>query len=412
MRRPSAPAVVSTAGAVIAAAVALRSGRFGRRALLRAGLSSAAAALVARPRVPGSLAGAAIGSAVELPVMALPLAPAAIAAIRRSGDLRALAAGALVALATTRVWPTAPRTVEALRQHGTKRDVTPSADGGGAIIVVNPSARTASDELVAQLREELPAAEIVVAGEDDDLLALLVDAGARATAVLGAAGGDGTISAAAAIAHERGLTLLAIPGGTLNHFTRDLGVLTVDDSLEALRAGQAVAVDLADVAGNAFVNTCSIGAYTDLVAAREAIQDRIGKWPALVIALARVLSRAEPVELVIDGRHRRLWLGFVGNCHYEPPGFAPTWREVLDDGDLDVRLVDASRPLARTRLVVSVLTGRLGSSAVYEQRRVKELTMDSSAPFTLATDGELIEVEPTVTIRKREPTLEVFAPHR
>ncbi|WP_405483917.1 hypothetical protein [Streptomyces sp. NBC_00009] len=36
---------------------------------------------------------------------------------------------------------------------------------------------------------------------------------------------------------------------------------------------------------------------------------------------------------------------------------APTYRTQLDDGLLDIRAVEASTPLARTRLLFAVLTG-------------------------------------------------------
>jgi hypothetical protein len=54
-----------------------------------------------------------------------------------------------------------------------------------------------------------------------------------------------------------------------------------------------------------------------------------------------VLSRARPHELILDGRHRRLWLYFAGNCRYEPQGMAPACRPDLPDGWLDIRAVEA-----------------------------------------------------------------------
>ena len=84
------------------------------------------------------------------------------------------------------------------------------------------------------------------------------------------------------------------------------------------------------------------------------------------MALARVLRHGEPLEVEIDGE-RQVWIVFVGNCRYLPEGMAPTWRERLDDGLLDVRVVDASHPFCRTRLVVAALTGTLRRSRVFER---------------------------------------------
>ena len=55
--------------------------------------------------------------------------------------------------------------------------------------------------------------------------------------ILGVAGGDGTVSPAAAVA-VHGLPLLVIPAGTFNHFAADLGIWSVEDAVAALRAGR------------------------------------------------------------------------------------------------------------------------------------------------------------------------------
>ncbi|MEA3054594.1 MAG: hypothetical protein QOD30_26, partial [Actinomycetota bacterium] len=119
------------------------------------------------------------------------------------------------------------------------------------------------------------------------------------------------------------------------------------------------------------------------------------------------------VEVTIDGSRRRLWLGFIGAGRYEPPGFAPTWREVLDDGVLDVRLVDADAPFARVRLVLAVLTGRLARTPVYEQRVTDSIELRCADDvFKIVLDGEVVEVPPTVTVTKRSTPVRVYAPHR
>ena len=69
-------------------------------------------------------------------------------------------------------------------------------------------------------------------------------AGTAALAV-GVAGGDGSVAAAAAVAGRRGLPLVVVPTGTLNHFARDVGVYDLQEAVDATGTGQAVAVDLA-----------------------------------------------------------------------------------------------------------------------------------------------------------------------
>jgi diacylglycerol kinase family enzyme len=163
---------------------------------------------------------------------------------------------------------------------------------------------------------------------------------------------------------ETGLPLLVIPAGTFNHFAADLGVEGAPEALAALRDGEAVLVDLGLAADRPFVNTSSTGVYVDMVNARRQLDPVLGKRLAEVVALIGVLRGSRPHELVLDGKRRRLWLYFAGNCRYEPQGMAPAYRPNLADGCLDIRVVEAT-VLARSRLVAAALTGTLGRSRVY-----------------------------------------------
>ena len=171
---------------------------------------------------------------------------------------------------------------------------------------------------------------------------------ARTAVVLGVAGGDGTVNTAAGIALDAGLPLMVAPGGTLDHFAGELGVDGLSDVVAAVKAGEAVHVTVgstaADGDGGYFLNTFALGFYPDLVTEREKREKVIGKWPAMVVAMARTVPWAKPVHVEVDGQPRKLWTLFAGNGHYHPEGFAPSWRDRLDDGTIDVRMVDADPP--------------------------------------------------------------------
>jgi diacylglycerol kinase family enzyme len=306
--------------------------------------------------------------------------------------VEALALGAAGALATRAVWPVAsdePAEVRASRRV----DLDPAPGGEGLTVVVNPAAGSAQQELVTELERVLPAARLVALDDPGELVEALERAAADpGTRALGVAGGDGSINAAAGVAAAHRLPLAVVPAGTLNHLARDLGVATVADVAAAVEAGTVIEVDLPAIDGRRFVNTASFGSYAELVDARELLEERLGKWPAMVVALVRVLRRGTPVEVELDGRRRMLWMIFIGNCRYRPAGFAPTWRERLDDGELDIRVVDAGHPWCRTRLVVALLTGQLGRSAVYEHWRTTTLVVRSQREvLRLACDGETFD---------------------
>jgi len=437
----------------MAGALAVGGGRFSRRAAMRGVFGAALASGVAngpvklavrrrRPttgrlvsRLPGFPrptsssfpsghtaigVGFAVGAIQEVPALAVPLlAVAGLVGYSRvhsgahypSDAIAGAAIGTASALATRRMWPVAPHEAAEVRTALTRAEVEPSPGGGGLVIVVNPSAGS-SGKAAEELRKELPDADVLELDEGDELMEALHKAVNDGCAI-GVAGGDGSVNAAAELAAAHEKPLMVIPGGTLNHFAYALGLETVADAAQAVRDGRAVAVDRALIDGKTFVNTASIGSYVDLVDARERLEDRIGKWPAVVVSLWGVLRHAEPVELELDGRRRLVWMIFIGNCRYHPAGFAPSWRERMDDGDLDVRIVDGDQPWSRARLLISVLTGRLARCGAYEQRFVKELKIKSlGGPLRLARDGETFDGAEEFTITKAGEPLLVYVPEQ
>jgi undecaprenyl-diphosphatase len=287
-------------------------------------------------------------------------------------------------------------------------------DGKGLTVIVNAEAGSAlNGGAGGPLRERLPRARVVETDEGADLPDVLAAEADDGIDALGIVGGDGSVNTAAQAALDLGVPLVVVPSGTLNHLARDLGLDGVDDAVAAIARGDVVEIDVGRLDGRPFLNTAAFGAYPDLVDARERIEDRIGKWPAFVLALVRVARRAEPCDVELDGRRRRVWMVFVGNCCYHPSGFAPSWRERLDDGRLDVRVVDASRRLARTRLLFAALSGRLGRSRVYEQSLVRHLEVRScEGPLRVALDGETLDASPEFVVDKAPERLRVFVPAR
>ena len=358
----------------------------------------------------------ATGAALESPLVGIPAA-AATATTLRDGDPRAIGAatlGAGLAFASTRVWPVPPKDGPEVPTVSLPDHREPHPDGNGLFIVVNACAGNGNGNGADELRESLPQAKIdeVEIVEGDELRKSLDEASEEAMA-LGISGGDGSINTAAQVAIEHEKPLAVFPSGTLNHLTGALGIECVEESVQALKDGEAVGIDVATIDNHVFVNTASFGSYVELVDMREKLEKRIGKWPAVAIALIRVLRHSKPVNIEIEGRPMKVWMAFIGNCRYSPSGFAPSWRGRLDDRQIDFRYVDGSAPWARLRLVAAVLTGRLGRSKIYKQTVVDELRIRSlDGPLRLARDGETFEASSEeIIVRKLPKRLAVYCPH-
>lgn len=280
----------------------------------------------------------------------------------------------------------------------------------GLTVVVNPSAGSLLGPSPADLlREGLPEADVVELEEGDDLKAALVRAARSGATALGVAGGDGSVNAAAEVAMEHGLPLLVVPGGTLNHLARDLGLNSMSDAVDAARAGTTRLIDVGLIGNRVFLNTASIGSYVELVDARESIEGKVGKWIAFVISFARVILRSEPVPIELDGAHREVWVAFFGNCRYEPRGIAPRRRRVLDDGLIDIRLLDGRHGWARLKLFGAVLVRGVHRCRAYEERLVEEVRIRSlDGRLRLATDGEAVEGATEHLVTKARGALKVF----
>ena len=106
-----------------------------------------------------------------------------------------------------------------------------------------------------------------------------------------AVGGDGTISAVAGILSGTDTPLIPIPGGTLNNFSKDLGIS--QDLEEAIRQAATAPIrqiDTAEVNGTIFLNNSSIGLYPLSLRTREVAQQKLGKWPAALYGVIKAAT--------------------------------------------------------------------------------------------------------------------------
>ena len=291
-------------------------------------------------------------------------------------------------------------------------DTPPRPEGKGVTLVINPASGSGTGAWVAdEVREALPLAEIVELGEGDDVKAVMRSAAERAE-VLGVGGGDGTVAVAAAIAVDTGVPLAVFPAGTFNHFAKDIGCDAAARTIRAVREGSVSCVDLVCLNDEQMVvNTASIGAYPLFVQTREKLEHKIGKPLAGVYAMFHTLRRGEPVRIEYDNKTLQTSLFFLGNSLYLPTGFAPSRRTRMDDGLLDVRILETGKRFSRLRILTALALGRLTRSPLYHELRVPEFTFRSpDGPTVLALDGEVGMELDQASFSVRYRALPVFRP--
>lgn len=228
--------------------------------------------------------------------------------------------------------------------------------------------------------------------------------------LVGVAGGDGTIRSAAEVLAGTSTSLVALPGGTRNHFAHLVGTPDVAAVEAAMHEARTVRIDIGRCDGHAFVNNASFGAYPVLVARRERMQERgVPKVVAHWIAALGVLARPHTIELTLAGETIRTWMLFVGNGAFGTSLTTLGTRELPLDGMLDVRVVRADRRLARVRVVLALLTGRFDRSSLLRRVRTPACTLVASSPrLRAALDGETITVGPRVVLCSDPQQLDVL----
>jgi diacylglycerol kinase family enzyme len=140
------------------------------------------------------------------------------------------------------------------------------------------------------------------------------------------AGGDGTLSGAAAALAGRPTALAVVPAGTLNHFARGLGIPADPRAALEVALGCAPApADVGAVNGRVFLNTSAVGAYVSYVRGRERLEPWLGYYGASAAAAVETFARLRgfAVDVAAGGAVRRylsplVFVG-VGERELRPP---------------------------------------------------------------------------------------------
>jgi diacylglycerol kinase family enzyme len=233
-----------------------------------------------------------------------------------------------------------------------------------------------------------------------------------------AGGGDGTISAAAAICFDVGKPLAVLPAGTMNLFARTLAVpLNLDEAVPALAAGRLHEVDIATANGRPFVHQYSVGVHARLVRIREELvyRSRLGKMLASIRAVLGAVSKPLRFQVEIGtprGTERRLASGVSVSNNLLAEGHIP-YAEATDGGVLGVYL---AKPMSRWQLLklfAQIVIGRWKGHPRVSETEVRAVTLEFPRRKTSARaviDGELIPLAARVELRIHPGGLKVFAP--
>lgn len=232
-------------------------------------------------------------------------------------------------------------------------------------------------------------------------------------------GGDGTISAAAAALAGTETRLGILPLGTLNHFSRDLGLPTdLGEAAKLIATGTDRRVDVGEMNDRVFINNSAIGLYPLMVVDRDLQRKKLGrsKRLAMMVASLRALVRFNHHRLTLTVNEEQTGrvdtpLLFVGNNGYRIDIGAPGTRERLDGGELYVLVLRKKTRLGLLAASLRALLGRNRHDDMVQLEGVERLRVASHhSQLAVSLDGEVVRGEPPLEYRIRKKALRVIAP--
>jgi YegS/Rv2252/BmrU family lipid kinase len=232
-----------------------------------------------------------------------------------------------------------------------------------------------------------------------------------------AGGGDGTVSTVAIEVAKAGKTLGVLPLGTLNNFSKDIGIpQDLSEAVNVIAAGDVKVIDLGEVNGRTFINNSSIGLYPRIVLRREEHQ-RLGrgKWNAAFWAALQIfrLSPFLKVRIEIDGKSflRKTPFVFVGNNEYEMDLYNIGRRASLNEGELSVYFLHRGGRWGVAMLLFHTLFGGLRQWEDFEEVSTTAVTIQTRRrKLHVALDGEVRTMKTPLEYRTLPKALKVIVP--
>jgi YegS/Rv2252/BmrU family lipid kinase len=288
-------------------------------------------------------------------------------------------------------------------------------------VIINAGSGSVSDDRADEITQLFGNAgidaRVHLVTNGDDLSDVARQAADGASDLIVAAGGDGTISTVASALVGSSKSLGVIPLGTLNNFSKDLGLpQDVPGAIDVIVADHTQTIDVGQVNGRYFINNSSIGLYPRIVRQREKEQ-RLGKgkwWAAAWAALRAIrISPFLRVRLMTENRqfNRKTTFVFIGNNAYEMDLYNIGRRSRLDGGTLSVYLLRGGGRWGVVIMVIRTFLGLLRQTKDFEELETQELTIEMRRSKVLvATDGEVSMMDAPLKYKIEPGALKVVVP--
>lgn len=238
--------------------------------------------------------------------------------------------------------------------------------------------------------------------------------------VVAAWGGDGTVNEVAAALEGTESALAVLPAGSGSGLARALGVpLDVTGAFDVAIGRATRRIDTGRIGDRAFVNVAGLG--FDAHIARVFNTERLlrprrrGLASYVRLTLREFFAyRPQPCRVIVGGERivvRALLVAFANSPQYGNGAcIAPAAR--LDDGEVDVVVVQATSPVRDLLRARRLFSGSIAHDAAATLRRSRRVRVEADGPVLFHTDGEAHEGGDRLDVEMQAGALRVCVPCR
>ncbi len=238
--------------------------------------------------------------------------------------------------------------------------------------------------------------------------------------IVAAAGGDGTLMRAACGLIGTGAALGILPCGTMNVFSRELGIGSrrFDTALAAMQSGRMEEVDIFTVNAQPFLQMASFGLDARIVQlVTPRLKQTLGAASHVVTAVQVLKERAPLITLHLPGGEQLVGTELILGNGMRYGGEARLFANArYDDGLLDAAIFNQESPAILIEILDNML--QLGAtehntSDITKLRRFESATVTANADLAWQLDGDYAGTLPagdTATIARLPERLRVCVP--
>ncbi|MFL5510017.1 MAG: diacylglycerol/lipid kinase family protein [Gemmatimonadaceae bacterium] len=278
-------------------------------------------------------------------------------------------------------------------------------------LILNPVAgrggihgRLASIRKVFRSRGITTVYETSAAGDEEKFTKRAIQEGCS---TIVAVGGDGTCGRIAGeiVRSKATCRLAVVAAGTGNDFAKTLGVgrFTPDEIAELVVRGQESRIDVGEVDGHYFVNSCGFGFDASVLEATRSIRFLKGDAVYIYAALKQLFTY-RGVDVSADGAREgtrgKMLMVTVSNGRWLGGAFKIAPQASAKDGRLDACFIGDSNVMQRVRLFAGAIRGTHAGMPSVQTAQFQRLTLTFPDNPSMEVDGELrVATSRTVELR-------------